>query len=111
MISAKMSVLLATCHGRDYLAVVPQEIHDDLLNNFDETSLDEISTVKVEWEQKEKLYGNTKAAAASEPSIFLCDFHSELHLNLIASRLCQKEIGFVLFLFQFCTKSEDCENI
>lgn len=44
MISAKMSVLRATCRGRDCLAVLPQEIHDDLVNNFDEIPLDEIST-------------------------------------------------------------------
>lgn len=35
MLSAKMSLLLDTCHDRDYFAVVPQEIHDGFVNNFE----------------------------------------------------------------------------
>lgn len=42
-----MSVLLVTCHGRDYLAVVPQEIHDELMKNF--KGWMRFLLVKVEW--------------------------------------------------------------
>jgi len=39
MISAKTSLLLGTCHGKDYFAIVPQEIRDDFVNHFVEIPL------------------------------------------------------------------------